>query len=116
MSVKENINLELECMLEVREDIINNITKVLKCVNLQDITKQSLENEIHRLKGEIETIREAEERCNLNFDNRNLIELSDREIDWILVMYEHERSQSELWSQELCDLHDKLSDALNKNN
>ena len=116
MSVKENINLELESMLEVREDIINNITKVLKCVNLQDITKQSLENEIHRLKGEIETIREAEERCNLNFDNRNLIELSDREIDWILVMYEHEKSQSELWSQELCDLHDKLSDALNKNN
>ena len=116
MSVKENINLELESMLEVREDIINNITKVLKYVNLQDITKQSLENEIHRLKGEIETIREAEERCNLNFDNRNLIELSDREINWILVMYEHERSNSELWSQELDDLHDKLSDALNKNN
>ena len=116
MSVKENINLELESMLEVREDIINNITKVLKYVNLQDITKQSLENEIHRLKGEIETIREAEERCNLNFDNRNLIEVSDREINWILVMYEHERSNSELWSQELDDLHDKLSDALNKNN
>ena len=116
MRVKENINLELESMLEVREDIINNITKVLKYVNLQDITKQSLENEIHRLKGEIETIREAEERCNLNFDNRNLIELSDREINWILVMYEHERSNSELWSQELDDLHDKLLDALNKNN
>ena len=116
MSVKENINLELESMLEVREDIINNITKVLKYVNLQDITKQSLENEIHRLKGEIETIREVEERCNLNFDNRNLIELSDREIDWILVMYKHKKSHSELWSQELDDLHDKLINALNKNN
>ena len=116
MSVKENINLELEGMLKVREDKIANIKKVLKDTKLQDITRKSLENELHRLENEIETIVEVDTRCNLNFDNRNLIELSDREIDWILVMYEHEKSQSELWSQELCDLHDKLSDALNKNN
>lgn len=116
MSVKENINLELEDMLKAREEKIVNIKKVMKDVNLQDITRKSLENELHRLENEIETIVEVETRCNLNFNNRNLIELSDREIDWILVMYEHERSQSELWSQELCDLHDKLSDALNKNN
>ena len=116
MSVKENINLELECMLEVREDIINNITKVLKCVNLQDITKQSLENEIHRLKGEIETIREAEERCNSNFDNRILVELSDIEIKWILGWYRDKKSQSESWCQQLDDLYDKLIDSLNKKN
>ena len=107
MSVKENINLELEDMLKAREEKIVNITKVMKDVNLQDITRKSLENEI-------ETIVEVETRCDLNFNNRNLIELSDREINWILVMYEHEKSQSELWSQELDDLHDKLSDALRK--
>ena len=113
MSVKENINLELESMLEVREDIINNIIKVLKYVNLQDITKQSLENEIHRLENEIETIVEVDTRCNLSFDDRNLIELSDREINWILVWYKYKKSHSELWTKELDDLHDKLLDALN---
>ena len=116
MSIKENIDLELEDMLKAREEKIVNIKKVMKDVNLQDITRKSLENELHRLENEIETIVEVETRCDLNFNNRNLIELSDREIDWILVMYEHEKSNSELWSQELCDLHDKLSDALNKNN
>ena len=116
MSVKENINLELEGMLKVREDKITNIKKVLKDTKLQDITRKSLENELHRLENEIETIVEVDTRCNLSFNNRNVIELSDREINWILDWYRNEKSQSELWSQELDDLHDKLSDALNKNN
>ena len=96
-------------MLKVREDKITNIKKVLKDTKLQDITRKSLENEI-------ETIVEVDTRCNLSFNNRNWIELSDREINWILDWYRNEKSQSELWSQELDDLHDKLSDALNKNN
>ena len=116
MSIKENINLELEGMLKVREDRINDIRKVMRDVNLQDTTRKSLENEIHRLENEIETIIEVDTRCNLSFNNRNLIELSDREINWILVWYEYKKSHSELWTKELDDLHDKLSDALNKNN
>ena len=103
-------------MLKVREDRINAIRKVLKDTKLQDITRKSLENEIHRLENEIETIVEVDTRCNLSFNDGNLIELSDREINWILVWYDDKKSHSELWSQELCDLHDKLSDALNKNN
>ena len=116
MSVKENISLEIEDMLKAREEKIFNITKVMKDENLQDITRKSLENELHRLENEIETIVEVDTRCNLSFNNRNLIELSDREIYWILDWYRNEKSQSELWSQELDDLHDKLMDALNKNN
>ena len=109
MSIKENIDLELEDMLKAREEKIVNIKKVMKDVNLQDITRKSLENEI-------ETIVEVDTRCNLSFNNRNVIELSDREINWILDWYRDKKSHSELWSQELDDLHDKLSDALNKNN
>ena len=116
MSVKENISLEIEGMLKVREDKIVNIKKVLKDTKLQDITRKSLENELHRLENEIETIIEVDTRCNLSFNNRNVIELSDREINWILDWYRNKKSHSELWSQELDDLHDKLSDALNKNN
>ena len=116
MSMKRNISLEIEGMLKAREDKIFNIKKVLKDTKLQDITRKSLENEIHRLENEIETIVEVDTRCNLSFNNRNLIELSDREINWILDWYRNEKSHSELWSQELDDLHDKLSDALNKNN
>ena len=116
MGVKENISLEIEGMLKAREEKIFNITKVMKDENLQDITRKSLENELHRLENEIETIVEVDTRCNLSFNNRNLIELNDREINWILDWYKNEKSQSELWSQELDDLHDKLSDALNKNN
>ena len=116
MSVKENISLEIEDMLKAREEKIFNITKVMKDENLQDITRKSLENELHRLENEIETIVEVDTRCNLSFNNRNLIELSDTEINWILDWYRNEKSHSELWSQELDDLHDKLSDALNKNN
>ena len=114
MSVKENISLEIEDMLKVREDKITNIRKVLKDTKLQDITRKSLENELHRLENEIETIIEVDTRCNLSFNNRNLIELSDREINWILDWYRNEKSHSELWTKELDDLHDKLSDALNK--
>ena len=114
MSVKENISLEIEGMLKVREDRITNIRKVMKDEKLQDITRKSLENELHRLENEIETIVEVDTRCNLSFNNRNLIELSDREINWILDWYRNEKSHSELWSQELDDLHDKLSDVLNK--
>ena len=114
--MKKNISLEIEGMLKAREDKITNIKKVLKDTKLQDTTRKSLENEIHRLENEIETIVEVDTRCNLSFNNRNLIELSDREINWILDWYRNEKSQSELWSQELDDLHDKLSDALNKNN
>ena len=88
---------------------IVNIKKVMKDEGLQDITRKSLENEI-------ETIVEVDTRCNLSFNDRNLIELNDREINWILDWYRNEKSHSELWSQELDDLHDKLSDALNKNN
>ena len=116
MSVKENINLELEGMLKVREDRINDIRKVMRDVNLQDTTRKSLENEIHRLKNEIKTIREVEARCNLNFDNRILVELSDIEIKWILGWYRDKKSHSETWCQQLDDLYDKLIDALNKNN
>ena len=116
MSVKENISLELEGMLKAREEKIVNITKVMKDVNLQDITRKSLENELHRLENEIETIVEVETRCDLNFNNRNLIELSDREINWILNLYKDDESHSGVWCQELCDLHDKLMNALNKNN
>ena len=116
MSMKRNISLEIEGMLKAREDKIFNIKKVLKDTKLQDITRKSLENEIHRLENEIETIVEVDTRCNLSFNNRNLIELSDREINWILVWYKYKKSHSELWTKELDDLHDKLSDALNKNN
>ena len=114
--MKKNISLEIEGMLKVREDKIANIKKVLKDTKLQDTTRKSLENEIHRLENEIETIVEVDTRCNLSFNNRNVIELSDREINWILDWYRDKKSHSELWSQELDDLHDKLSDALNKNN
>ena len=114
--MKKNISLEIEGMLKAREDKIFNIKKVLKDTKLQDITRKSLENELRRLENEIETIVEVDTRCNLSFNNRNVIELSDREINWILDWYRNEKSQSELWSQELDDLHDKLSDALNKNN
>ena len=116
MSVKENISLEIEGMLKVREDKIANIKKVLKDTKLQEITRKSLENEIHRLENEIETIVEVDTRCNLSFNNGNLIELNDREINLILVWYEYKKSHSELWTKELDDLHDKLMDALNKNN
>ena len=114
MSVKENISLEIEDMLKAREEKIFNITKVMKDEGLQDITRKSLENELHRLENEIETIVEVDTRCNLSFNNRNLIELSDREIDLILGWYRDKKSHSGFWCQELCDLHDKLSDALNK--
>ena len=116
MSVKENISLEIEDMLKAREEKIFNITKVMKDEGLQDITRKSLENELHRLENEIETIVEVDTRCNLSFNNRNLIELSDREINWILDWYRNEKSHSGVWCQELCDLHDKLMNALNKNN
>lgn len=114
--MKKNISLEIEGMLKAREEKIFNIKKVLKDTKLQDITRKSLENEIHRLENEIETIVEVDTRCNLSFDDRNLIELSDREINLILVWYKYKKSHSELWTKELDDLHDKLSDALNKNN
>ena len=114
MSIKENIDLELEDMLKAREEKIVNITKVMKDENLQDITRKSLENELHRLENEIETIVEVETRCDLNFNNRNLIELSDIEIKWILSWYRNEKSHSECWCQQLDDLYDKLIDALNK--
>ena len=104
--MKKNISLEIEGMLKVREDKIANIKKVLKDTKLQDITRKSLENER-------ETIVEVDTRCNLSFDDRNLIELSDREINWILVWYKYKKSHSELWTKELDDLHDKLLDALN---
>ena len=114
MSVKENINLELEGMLKVREDRINDIRKVMRDINLQDTTRKSLENEIHRLENEIETIVEVDTRCNLSFDDRNLIELTDEEIGVILGWYEYKRTHSKIWSQELYDLHDKLMHALRK--
>ena len=107
MSMKKNISLEIEGMLKVREDKIANIKKVLKDTKLQDITRKSLENEI-------ETIVEVDTRCDLSFNNRNLIELSDREINWILNWYKDDKSHSGVWCQELCDLHDKLMNALRK--
>ena len=116
MSVKENISLEIEDMLKAREEKIVNITKVMKDENLQDITRKSLENELHRLENEIETIVEVDTRCNLSLNDRNLIELSDREINLILGWYRDKKSHSELWTKELDDLHDKLLDVLNKNN
>ena len=116
MSVKENISLEIEDMLKAREEKIFNITKVMKDENLQDITRKSLENELHRLENEIETIVEVDTRCNLSFNNRNLIELSDREINLILGWYRDKKSHSELWTKELDDLYDKLLDFSNKNN
>ena len=100
-------------MLKDREDKITDIKKVMKDEKLQDITRKLLANEIHRLENEIETIVEVDTRCNLSFDDRNLIELSDREINWILVWYKYKKSHSELWTKELDDLHDKLLDALN---
>ena len=100
-------------MLKDREDKITNIKKVMKDEKLQDITRKLLANEIHRLENERETIVEVDTRCNLSFDDRNLIELSDREINWILVWYKYKKSHSELWTKELDDLHDKLLDALN---
>ena len=115
MSVKENISLEIKDMLKAREEKIFNITKVMKDENLQDITRKSLENELHRLENEIETIVEVDTRCNLSFNNRNSIELSDREINLILGWYRDKKSQSESWCQQLDDLYDKLIDALNKN-
>lgn len=114
--MKKNISLEIEGMLKVREDKIANIKKVLKDIKLQDITRKSLENEIYRLENEIETIVEVDTRCNLSFNDGNLIELTDREINLILVWYKYKKSHSELWTKELDDLHDKLMDALNKNN
>ena len=116
MSVKENISLEIEGMLKAREDKIFNIKNVLKDERLQDITRKSLENEIRRLENEIEAIVEVDTRCNLSFDDRNLIELNDREIELILGWYRDKKSHSKFWCQELDDLHDKLSDVLNKNN
>ena len=110
---EKNISLEIEGMLKDREDKITNIKKVMKDEKLQDITRKLLANEIHRLENEIETIVEVDTRCNLSFDDRNLIELSDREINWILVWYKYKKSHSELWTKELDDLHDKLLDALN---
>ena len=101
-------------MLKVREDRINAIRKVLKDTKLQDITRKSLENEIHRLENEIETIVEVDTRCNLSFNNENSIELTDEEIDVILGWYEYKRTHSKIWSQELYDLHDKLMHALRK--
>ena len=112
--MKKNISLEIEGMLKVREDKIANIKKVLKDTKLQDITRKSLENEIHRLENEIETIVEVDTRCNLSFDDRNLIELTDEEIGVILGWYEYKRTHSKIWSQELYDLHDKLMHALRK--
>ena len=114
--MKKNISLEIEGMLKAREDKILNIRKVLKDTKLQDITRKSLENEIYRLENEIETIVEVDTRCNLSFNDGNLIELSDREINWILNWYKDDKSHSGVWCQELCDLHDKLMNALNKNN
>ena len=112
--MKRNISLEIEGMLKVREDRINAIRKVLKDTKLQDITRKSLENEIHRLENEIETIVEVDTRCDLSFNNGNLIELTDEEISMILVWYEYKRTHSKIWSQELYDLHDKLMHALMK--
>ena len=114
MSIKENISLEIEGMLKTREDKIANIKKVLKDTKLQDITRKSLENEIYRLENEIETIVEVDTRCNLSFNDGNLIELTDEEIDVILGWYEYKRTHSKIWSQELYDLHDKLMHALRK--
>lgn len=105
--MKKNISLEIEGMLKVREDKIANIKKVLKDAKLQDITRKSLENEI-------ETIVEVDTRCNLSFNDGNLIELTDEEIGVILGWYEYKRTHSKIWSQELCDLHDKLMHALRK--
>ena len=101
-------------MLKVREDKIANIKKVLKDTKLQDITRKSLENEIYRLENEIETIVEVDTRCDLSFNNGNLIELTDEEIGVILGWYEYKRTHSKIWSQELYDLHDKLMHALRK--
>ena len=112
--MKKNISLEIEGMLKVREDKIANIKKVLKDTKLQDITRKSLENELHRLENEIETIVEVDTRCNLSFNDGNLIELTDEEINMILVWYEYKRTHSKIWSQELYDLHDKLIHALMK--
>ena len=112
--MKRNISLEIEGMLKVREDRINAIRKVLKDTKLQDITRKSLENEIHRLENEIETIVEVDTRCNLSFNDGNLIELTDEEIDVILNWYKDDKSHSGVWCQELCDLHDKLMNALRK--
>ena len=112
--MKKNISLEIEGMLKAREDKITNIKKVLKDTKLQDTTRKSLENEIHRLENEIETIVEVDTRCDLSFDDRNLIELNDEEIDVILGWYEYKRTHSKIWSQELYDLHDKLMHALRK--
>ena len=112
--MKKNISLEIEGMLKVREDKIANIKKVLKDTKLQDITRKSLENEIYRLENEIETIVEVDTRCDLSFNNGNLIELTDEEISMILVWYEYKRTHSKIWSQELYDLHDKLMHALMK--
>ena len=114
MSVKENISLEIEDMLKAREEKIFNITKVMKDEGLQDITRKSLENELHRLENEIETIVEVDTRCDLSFNNGNLIELTDEEISMILVWYEYKRTHSKIWSQELYDLHDKLMHVLMK--
>ena len=105
--MKRNISLEIEGMLKTREDKIANIKKVLKDTKLQDITRKSLENEI-------ETIVEVDTRCNLSFNDGNLIELTDEEIDVILGWYEYKRTHSKIWSQELYDLHDKLMHALMK--
>ena len=114
MSMKKNISLEIEGMLKAREDKITNIKKVLKDTKLQDTTRKSLENEIHRLENEIETIVEVDTRCDLSFNNGNLIELTDEEIGVILGWYEYKRTHSKIWSQELYDLHDKLMHALRK--
>ena len=111
---EKNISLEIEGMLKAREDKIFNIKKVLKDEKLQDITRKSLENEIHRLENEIETIVEVDTRCNLSFNDGNLIELNDEEIGVILGWYEYKRTHSKIWSQELYDLHDKLMHALMK--
>ena len=112
--MKKNISLEIEGMLKVREDKIANKKKVLKDTKLQDITRKSLENEIYRLENEIETIVEVDTRCNLSFNDGNLIELTDEEIGVILGWYEYKRTHSKIWSQELYDLHDKLMHALRK--
>ena len=112
--MKKNISLEIEGMLKAREDKITNIKKVLKDTKLQDTTRKSLENEIHRLENEIETIVEVDTRCDLSFNNGNLIELTDEEISMILVWYEYKRTHSKIWSQDLYDLHDKLMHALMK--
>ena len=112
--MKKNISLEIEGMLKAREDKITNIKKVLKDTKLQDTTRKSLENEIHRLENERETIVEGDTRCDLSFNNGNLIELTDEEISTILVWYEYKRTHSKIWSQDLYDLHDKLMHALMK--